>query len=192
MVDKPRHVYILLSRTETVPARIIRALKGEGYSHVSLALTPTTDKFYSFARRRIHNPLIAGFVIENIHKGVFSHYPDCKSALYSLDVSEEAYSSISNTINNFISHYDKSKYSFKGMFALAFGIRIKQNNKFTCSQFVAHTLEKANAISCPKDPYLMLPNDFKKISDLHLIYEGPLKNCNYDSFIKESIVQSKT
>lgn len=182
MQSNTRQVFILLSRTETVPARMIRALKGEGYSHVSLALEPATDKFYSFARRRLHNPLVAGFVVENIHAGVFANYPTCRSALYSLDVSEEAYRSISETINHFISNYDSAKYSFVGMFALAFGIKLKQKRKFTCSQFVAYTLQKANAVSLPKDPCLMLPKDFQNIPALRLIYEGELKDCNYDAF----------
>lgn len=188
MPTETKRVFILLSRTETVPARVIRKLKGDGYSHVSLAIEPSTDKFYSFARRRIHNPLIAGFVVENIHDGVFGNYPDCKSALYSLEVSEEAYQSISQTINHFITNYEKSKYSFIGMFALAFGIKIKLKNKFTCSQFVANTLKNANAVSFPKDPCLMLPNDFSKMPDLHLIYEGPLKNCHNDVFYQKTTV----
>ncbi len=185
---KNKHIFILLSRTETVPARVIRKLKGDGYSHVSLAIEPSTDKFYSFARRRIHNPLIAGFVSEDLHSGVFGNYPDCKSALYSLEVTEEAYQSISTTINHFINNYERSKYSFIGMFALAFGIKIKLKNKFTCSQFVANTLNNAGAITFPKDPCLMLPNDFSKMPELNLIYEGALKNCNNEVFYQSTPV----
>lgn len=188
MSTNTKRVFILLSRTETVPARVIRKLKGDGYSHVSLAIEPSTDKFYSFARRRIHNPLIAGFVSEDLHSGVFGNYPDCQSALYSLEVTEEAYQVISTTINHFIDNYARSKYSFIGMFALAFGIKIKLKNKFTCSQFVANTLKNANAISFPKDPCLMLPNDFSKLPELLLIYEGPLKNCINDVFYQTTSI----
>lgn len=185
---KNKQVYILLSRTETVPARVIRKLKGDGYSHVSLAIEPSTNKFYSFARRKINNPLIAGFVLEDLHSGVFGNYPNCKSALYSLEVTEEAYQSISTTINHFINNYARSKYSFIGMFALAFGIKIKLKNKFTCSQFVANTLNNAGAIDFPKDPCLMLPNDFSKMPELHLIYEGALKNCKNEVFYQSTPV----
>jgi hypothetical protein len=187
MQENKRYVYILLSKTETIPAKIIRALKGDVFSHVSISLSKTTDKFYSFARRRIHNPLIAGFVVENIHTGVFGQYPDCLSALYCLEVSDESYNQIEKSINYFIEHYKESKYSFKGMFALAFGKRINQKNKYTCSQFVAHTLQNSNALDLPKDPYLMLPNDFSDIDSLKLIYKGPLKNCNYDALLTHCI-----
>lgn len=188
MSTKTKRVFILLSSTGTVTARVIRKLKGAGHSHVSLALEPSTDKFYSFGRRRLRNPFISGFIVENIHTGVFGKYPDSKSSLYSLEVTEEEYEDIAATIDRFITNYESAKYSFFGMFALGFGIKIKLKNKFTCSQFVANTLDHAKVLSLPKDPSLMLPKDFSNLSELRLIYEGPLKNCNYDAICQNMIV----
>ena len=178
-MEKTKRIYILLSRTETMVARIIRAIKGDGYSHVSIALSPTTDKFYSYGRRKIHNPLISGFIIENIHTGVFGNFPKSRSILYSLDVSEEAYNAICKIIRYRLTHYRQSKYNFLGLFAMAVDIPIRSRTKFTCAQFAACTLSEARAASLPKDPYLMLPNDFAKIPGLKIIYEGPLKDCNF-------------
>lgn len=183
-----KNIYILLTRTGTVPARMIRKLKGEGFSHVSIALSPTTDHFYSYARRRIHNPLVAGFVIEDIHAGVFAQYPDAYSALYSLEISDKAYDTVRHSINYFINHYDQCTYSFLGMFTLALGIKLNRKKKFTCSQFVARLLNDTNEIECPKDPSLMLPNDFPSIPRMHLIYKGPLDSCNYSSSAKKQKV----
>ena len=186
--EKTKRVFILLSSTGTVTARAIRKLKGAGHSHASLAIEPSVDKFYSFGRRKISNPFVAGFVIESIHTGIFGKYPESKSALYSLEVTEEAYQAISDTINNFIDNYESSKYSFIGMFTLGFGIKTKLKKRFTCSQFVANTLKEANALSLPKDPSLMLPKDFSGISELRLIYEGSLKNCNYNKLYQNATV----
>ena len=172
-----KKIYILLSKTGTMPAQVIHKIKGGRFAHVSLSLTPSTDCFYSFARRKIHNTLVAGFVTENIHTGVFSWYPECDCALYMMDVTDKAYDAIKAGITDFIKNYKKAKYNFIGMLPLAFGIKIKRKYRLTCSQFVALMLHRTGEIKLPKDPFLMLPNDFMDIEGLKVIYEGPLKDC---------------
>ena len=80
-------------------------------------------------------------------------------------------------ITYYLNNYKKAKYNFLGLIPLAMGIRIRRQFKLTCSQFVALVLEKSNEIELPKDPYLMLPNDFSDINNVQLIYDGTLKNC---------------
>ena len=172
-----KKIYILLSKTGTVPARVIHKVKGGKFAHTSLSLTPSTDCFYSFARRRIHNPFIAGFITENIHTRVFAKYPNCHCALYTLDVTDKAYDKIKAEITKFSNNYKKAKYNFLGILPLAFGIKIKRKFRLTCSQFVALMIAKSGEIKLPKDPYLMLPNDFMDIEDIKLVYEGALKDC---------------
>lgn len=182
-----KKIYILLSGTGTVPARVIRKIKGGKFSHTSLSLTPQTDKFYSYARRRLHNPLVAGFVTENIHTHVFAQYPDALCALYSLQVSDEAYEKINKAVEGLKSNYKKAKYNFIGLFALGFGIKVKCKYRYTCSQFVAVMLDQTGEIKLPKDPYLMVPTDFMNIEGIELIYEGILDECHFPA---ESLIQA--
>jgi hypothetical protein len=121
--------------------------------------------------------LIAGFKIENIHTEVFAKYPDCKCAVYSLEISDKAYECIKNEITKFSENYKKAKYSWIGLWALTFGIKIKRKWRLTCSQFVALLLQSTNEVTLPKDPYLMLPTDFMSIDGVQLVYEGILNNC---------------
>ena len=170
-------VYILLTRTGTVPAKIIHLFKGGTFTHTSLSLLPSTDHLYSYARRKINNPLKAGLITENIHTEVFAKYPDCHCALFALNVSDEAYDNMNNKIEYFFDNYKKAKYNFFGMIPLALGIKIRRRLKLTCSQFVAIVLDSSKEIELPKDPYLMLPNDFPHINGIRLVYEGKLKDC---------------
>ncbi len=170
-------IYILLSRTGTFPSKVIHGIKGGKFTHTSLSLTPSTDHLYSYARRKINNPLKAGLITENIHTEVFALYPDCHCAVYELSISDKAYENIKNEITRFFNNYKKAKYSFWGLLALALGIKIKRKWRLTCSQFVAIVLEKSREIQLPKDPYLMLPNDFMDIPGIKLIYEGKLNDC---------------
>ncbi len=172
-----KDIYILLTKTGTVPARLIHIFKGGAFTHTSLSLTPTTDCLYSYARRRINNPFVAGLIIENIHTEVFAKYPDCHCALYKLSVSDKAYENMEKEITHFFDNYKKAKYNFLGLLPLALGIKISRKYRLTCSQFVALVLERSKEISLPKDPYLMLPNDFPQITGIEIIYEGILKDC---------------
>ena len=172
-----KSIYVLLSRTDTVPARIIRTFTTGEFSHASVSLLPRTDNFYSFARRKVNNPLFAGFISENVHTKVFAKYPDAHCAIYQINVSDEGYEKARELIRFFRTNKKKATYSFAGALAMRFGIIYRRKYKFACSQFVAYLLDRTGDVSLPKDPYLMLPNDFLDIPGIKLIYDGTLQNC---------------
>ena len=66
-----KYVYILLTRTETVPSKVIHFFKRMPYVHVSIALDEELDELYSFARKKINNPFRCGFIDEDITTGIF-------------------------------------------------------------------------------------------------------------------------
>lgn len=169
--------YILLSGTGTLPARAIRKFTKSTYSHTSFSLYPRTDLFYSYARRHANLPIFSGFISENIHTNVFARYPDAPCALYSIDVSDEAYEKAKKLIRYFRARKKEATYNFWGAYVMPFGIPIKRMNKFTCSQFVAFILYYSGAISLPKDPYLMMPDDFMTLKGIRLLYKGRLEDC---------------
>ena len=175
-----KQVYVMLTRTDTVPSSVIRKVTPGTYTHTSVALVPKTDGFYSYARRKLHNFFNAGIVQENIHTFVFAQYPNCKCILLSLDVSDEGYEKMQQTIEYYWSHYKKARYNFLGVIPIRLGIRIPRKMHFVCSQFVAVTLNASGEITLPKDPFLMMPNDFLKIEGIRTVYEGPLKDCHFD------------
>ena len=174
-----KKIYILLSRTGTVPSRMIHSLLGGSFTHTSISIHPVTNEFYSFARRTMNNPFNAGFIVEDIHTKVFSKYPDCDCGLFSLDVSDDAYSKLEKILASFVEHSEIYDYNFLGLLPARLGIKTNRKYNFTCSQFVATVIYAANAAELPKHPSLMMPNDFLNIAGLKQIYRGPLKNCNF-------------
>ena len=173
-----KQVYILLSRTNTLPSRFIHHWTKGSFTHASISLTPGTDRFFSYARRKLNNPLKAGLITENIHTFIFALYPESPCVLYSVDVSDEAYERMEKRIQYYFSHYKKAKYNFLGAIPLRFGVRIPRRFRLVCSQFVALMLYESGEITLPKDPYMTLPNDFPKIDGLNMIYSGTLKDCH--------------
>ena len=172
-----KKIYILLSRTNTLPALFVRSFTSGEFSHVSISLLPRTDTFYSFARRNIKNPFLAGFITEDINKKIFAKYPYTHCVVYSVDVSDEGYFKARQVIKELTKNKKKAKYSFWGAFAMRFGFKVNRKYRFTCSQFCALLLHETNEISLPKHPALMLPNDFIKIPNIELVYDGTLKDC---------------
>lgn len=173
-----KKIYVMLTRTDTVPAKMIRKFACGEFSHVSVSLYPRTDHFYSFARRHINNPLFAGFISENIHTKVFARYPYALCAVYEFEVSDQSYERAKKLLSYFRAHRREATYNFMGAIASKMGITIRRKYKFTCSQFVAFVLYYSKAVKkLPKDPYLMLPNDFTKIEEARLIYKGRLDEC---------------
>ena len=77
---------------------MIHLAKGGTFTHASLSITPSTDNFFSYARRKIKNPFNAGLIVENIHTEVFAQYPQCHSAVYELEVSDEAYEKMNQNV----------------------------------------------------------------------------------------------
>ena len=173
-----KKIYILLSRTGTLPSKMIHAIKGGSYTHTSIALEARTDRFFSYARRKLNNILVGGFIVEDIHKGVFSRYPNNQCALYSLEIDEKAYDSIQSQIGYYMENYEKATYNISGLLTMIFGKAMKRELKYTCSQFVAKLLEHSNATKLPKSSQTMLPDDFLSLQGIRLVYKGTLGKCS--------------
>lgn len=156
------------------------------YTHTSLALTPRTDEFYSYARRRLYNFLIGGVIKEDLHTFVFARFPESSCVLYEIEVSDEDYGRIKAQVDLCMENYDKATYSFIGAALTRFGIIWRRKLKFTCSQFVAVCLDRAEGIKLPRDPYLMRPHDFLKLEGKRKIFEGKIKDCNFDGATKSN------
>ncbi len=174
-----KNIYLLLSRSPTVVSKTIHLFVGGQFTHISLAITPETDKFYSYSRRRLYNFLIGGFIREDTRSFVFARFPDTPCALYELSVSDEAYDVIKAQIEELNDNYENARYSLLGALVMRMGIIWRRDPKFTCSQFVAVLLDRCGEVKMPKDPYLMIPNDFLKIEGIRKIYEGKISECNF-------------
>ncbi len=172
-----KNIYVLLSRTDTVPAKVIRRFTTGEFSHTSVSLYPRTDRFYSFARRKLNNPLIAGFISESIHTKVFAKYPNTHCAVLCIPISDEGYKRACRLIRFFVKNRKKATYSFLSAITMKLGLKLRRKYKYTCSQFVATVLYCTGDIKLPKDPCLMLPNDFLDIESATIVYDGMLQDC---------------
>ncbi len=177
-----KHMYIILSRSQTLFAKAIRLVTRKYYNHTSVAFDPSLDVFYSFGRRNPRRMFPAGFITEGVHSGFFGIHPKTPICVLELDLTEEQYQLVQQRLRPFIDHPMEHKYGVQHVVPMALGFKTHRDNKdYVCSVFAAKLLE--NIYSFEKDFSLVYPEDFYKLNP-NKIYEGTAGNYNYE---KQSI-----
>ncbi len=175
-------VYIMISNTRTLFNNAIGLYTSIPYNHVSIALKKDLYHLYSFARKHPRNPLIGGFVREEIRGRFFSYFPDTKCVILERKVTSAQYSLIKQILKEFEEEKEKYKFNFVGVLLLAFNWPVNRTNAYFCSQFVAEVLNRANVPLFPKCAASVTPKDFWHLiqqNEVNLIYEGALVHYPY-------------
>jgi len=169
-----KKVYIILTYTGTWLAKIVRYYTKREYSHVSISLDENLQRMYSFGRK---NPYIAfwgGFVHESAKYGTFKRFKNTKALIYQVYVSEEQYERLSELILKFKKKRKLYRFNVLGLMGVAFSKKRKKENYFYCAEFVQYMLEQTKVVKEPL-PEVIKPEDFKKVPDLEVVFEGILK-----------------
>lgn len=171
-----KKVYLLLTRTGTKFSTMIYKATGYEYTHASIALDKNLYELYSFGRKSMAIPFIAGFVREDVNQGVFKKYDETKCVVFELDVSEDTYDKVKILISEFEEEKNIYRYNFLGLPLIFFNIPYKRERHFMCSQFVAYVLHESGAAELNKEFSTVKPKDFLEIVNKRLIYNGILNH----------------
>lgn len=180
--DNQKYIYVVLSRTHTVPAKLIRWFTKEPYSHTSIAMDRELTEMYSFARKRVYNPFDCGFIHEELDTGIFGKDKNIICSVYAVPVTEEQYECVRQEIDIFIKNREEYRYNFTGLFAIMFGKNVGDGKHFFCSQFVSHIFYKSGIRLFTKAEGLIRPYDFHVRLKKNRIYRGKLSL--YRSFME--------
>ena len=167
-----KKIYIILTYTGTVLAKIVRIYTRKNYSHISISLDQDLTKMYSFGRLNPYNPFIGGFVHEGINWGTFKRFKKTKTKIYSMEIEEEKYEQIEEIIKNIQAKKHLYKFNVIGLFAVALNVRIKKEKSFYCAEFVKYVLEQSHVLSLPE---IIKPDDFENVQGISEVYQGVLK-----------------
>lgn len=181
-INDSKNIYILISKTSTVPSKIIKMWTREPYAHTSLALDIELNEMYSFARKGLRNPFNCGFISEDITKGIFGRDIDTKCVVFELTVTKEQHELILKQLEQFKNNASRYRYNYKGIFGVTFNKAIEREYNYFCSQFVATVLKRAGVNILDKEPGLVRPEDFRKCKELRVIYKGLL--AGYRDFLQ--------
>ncbi len=193
-MDKKHTIYILLTHSGSMFSKAINAYTKDPYTHVSLAFDHQLKDIYSFGRLKPNNPVIGGFVKEDIEFGTCKKFPKTKCALYSLKITEEQYWSIVNELERFKSQSKKYNYNLLGVITAMFHYPMSREYSYFCSQFVSELLLKSGVAITKKHPGLTSPMDIMGNKNLEFVYSGYLKDYilnNYNPIVEVETVQSR-
>lgn len=171
-----KQIYILLSHSGSILSKLINVYTRKNFTHVSIGLDEDLEKLYSFGRVRPYNPVIGGFVQEDILNGTYKRFPKTRCAIYSLNVNEKQYRRLEKEIERFKKEQEKYGYNLIGLFGVLFHYPIYRKYNYFCSQFVSEVLSNSGINIIEKSPGLTSPTDFIGCKGLTEIYEGPIKN----------------
>lgn len=170
-----KKVYIVLTKSNTVCSKLIyRFTKGE-YTHASISLDVNFEQMYSFARKYRYAMLPAGFVRENLYRGVMGDSDDMNCAVYEFEVTNLTYVKLKALINNMEKNKDEYGYNILGLLGCIFNKKLGRKKNFYCSEFVYYALAKSGALRERDEGGLrqiVKPMDLKELPDTKEIFRG--------------------
>lgn len=171
------HVYIVLTRTSTLISKLIQIFKKDNYTHAAISLDKKVNTMYSFARKAPYNPIIGGFMEEKLNKGLYKYHRILPGVIMEIEVSEEQYEKARELLEHFISHSEKYKYNYKGLYHSLNRTEVCYDDRFLCSEFVYYVLKESGIVDFHKPRNLVRPQNLLGIES-KIIYEGNLKDLH--------------
>lgn len=167
-------VGLVLTNTGSRVSRFLGFFTKARYNHVSISVSCNLDEFYSFGRRVLWFPLIGGFVVEHIDKGMYKLFRNTDCVIYKLEIDDYKYYELCKKIEGYKENSKIYKYNLPGLIGVLIGIPIRMRNRYFCSQFVANLFHECAIYNFGKDPSLVTPDEFHSIPGLKIIYNGML------------------
>ena len=185
-------IYVVVSQTGTPFSQLLKICTRAPYNHVSLALDERLSVMYSFARREINRPWIAGLIREHPLEGMFFIKKETQCRVYEISVTKNQYAEVVQILGEFMSEYDRYRYNFLGLPFILLGVPMERDNHYACSQFVAYVLQKARIISLDPHYSLVRPYDFCQQPRFKLLYEGRLQDYQkrYSQYLVKKQIKS--
>ncbi len=169
-----QYVYVVLSNSGTLPGWVIGKMTRYPYCHAMLSLTADCRELYSFGRRKVHNFLDGGFVIENRDGPFFTHFSQTQCRVLQISVTQEQFQALEQELAVFRRHAREYEYDYLGICLRYFRLKKTFFRRYTCSHFVAEVLQRSGISRFPQGTMLVRPEDFMKLNNLNILYEGAL------------------
>lgn len=170
-----QHLYIVLTRTNTIISRLIHFFTQDEYTHAALSLDKDLQQMYSFARKYTHNPFLGRFKHEHLDKGIYGRAEHLPGVIIEIEVSCKQYQAVCELIDKFIAHQSRYKYNCRGLFYGLINRPTKRDDRFLCSQFVYYILRESGVVNFGIPANLVKPQDLTKLQG-KIVYQGNLKD----------------
>lgn len=171
-----KYVYVILTRTLTMSGKVIRKITGNSYSHASIALDENFNEMYSFARFHYQNPIVGGFVHENVQNLSLGKDEDVFVKIFRIPVTSYQYSCLKRHIKYFQENEEKYMYNLLALILYPTGISFKIRDSYICTEFVAYLLKSIGVEEDNLKNTRVTPSELIKILQKYEYFDGSLQN----------------
>lgn len=171
------HLYIVLTRTNTIVSRLIHVFTQDDYTHAALSLDRDLREMYSFARKRTHNPFVGRFKHERLNEGIYKLAKQLPGIVIEVEVLKENYEEARLLVEQFILNRSRYKYNYRGLIYGLLNKPTKTNDRFLCSQFVYYVLYESGVADFRTPANLVRPQDFLNLEG-RIVFQGDLKDLD--------------
>ena len=169
--------YVILSRSNTTVALLVRTFTGKFYNHASIGLSPKLNKYHSFGRKNPKMILPAGYITEGVNDGYFGVKPNTQILVLRGYLPDEEFRLLKEHMEEFEEDQRSFRYNILGLPVAYLGIPWHREKHYTCSGFVAYLFR--GILDFEKDYSLVQPEDFYKF-DFEKIYEGTAGDYDHE------------
>lgn len=167
-----KHIYIVISQTETGFARTIRKFGHVRYNHASIALDKELYQMYGFARTEQYGYLCARLVRETTDRFMVGATDGIPVVIFEIPVTDIQYKWVKNEINR-IKEDPSYRYNLFSVLSYPVIKGFSSYKSFTCIEFVLYILQELGKdFDEPISKYT--PDQFLEMFNGYICYEGDL------------------
>lgn len=137
-----KHIYVLLSQTNTKTGAFIRFASGYEFNHISISANENLQPLYSYARYNYNSTFVGGFIEESLLR-YFFQCNRFKARIYTIDVSDIQYEAFQSMIATYME--EREKYIYDTLGVLPWYTSDSKYHK-TCLSFVISVLKELDLI----------------------------------------------
>lgn len=173
-----KYLYVVFSATPYRMGTLIRAVTGEPYNHVAIAMEEDLRKLYAFARRYYHTPFYGGFVTEDPcryhHKGRTATVRLCR-----IPVTREQWDALSVRLETMSAQAEHYLYNHLSAAAAPLHRKVLVRDAYTCAEFAISVLRELGYCFSSRKYYSI--GAIAQALDAYRVYDGQFPAPPLDS-----------
>ena len=173
------YIYVVFSSTPYKIGKTIRALTGEKYNHVSIALDAELTQMYSFARRYYKTPFYGGFVKESLSRYQLNQNK-ATVEICKIPVTKLQHERIRIRMRQMLRNSKRYLYNHISIFGTLVKRPVKTKGAYTCAEFCVLILNELGFKLDSKKYYTI--GELENLLHEYAVYTGPIPDeTDHDS-----------
>ena len=168
-------IYVVFSRPNSIVSETIGLFTRGEFTHCSITLDRDLRYMFSFGRKYAYFPFIGCYLREELNNKFYSLSDSLYGRIVEIPVSDEQYENVKRRLVDFWRNKKNHKYNIAGFFFYLFRKDYAPDGQYTCSQFVAETLDIYGICSINTAYTLVNPDELARIVDGNILFEGDIK-----------------